>query len=143
MYFGDFARLVRRYASPSSQLQFLKTRSGPSDVVTIMDYSLPRRNGVCLTGWTEQDWYRDSVVCNVGYLGGEIPLYNIHGKFVTQNSESQKVGHFEKRPARGVIDALSVLLKDAVICPSSELDTIIGMDTRRLCPSYMRLLYVR
>jgi hypothetical protein len=143
MYFDDFRKLLRRHQSPQARLDFLYSRWGPSDVVSMVDFHLPKRHGVVTTGWSEQDWHRDSFVCNVGFLDGEVPMIGWGGVFREQRTPFDPTPGFTKRPCRGWKQAVQILLRQGVIIPSRELDIILGGDSRAQATNENRIHYLR
>jgi hypothetical protein len=110
---SDFAHLVKRAALPHTAVRFAGPVNSLPDVCTVMDYNQPLRKGRTNTAheyWL--DWGRDSVVVNVAWLEGEVPLFGwAGGDIVKVNGiEVPKV-----RPARGVINALEILANDGII----------------------------
>jgi len=133
MYWDDFAALIRRNAAPYSAIDFHILRHGPGDVVSIMDYSLPRRElDNANTANEEFNWYVSSFVCNAGWVGGEIPMSNIQGELVTDDITG--VATWKPRPAVGVRATLYQLLHTGVIWPSKELDMLLNESSAALCP---------
>lgn len=145
MYTDDFVALVRKYANPASQIQFLKTRFGPADVVTILDYSYPRRSAPCVTGHAGFDWYTSSSICNF-----TVPQQTEHGtegrwKEEIRSPEGDMTpAHWDERPTTGYIEVLKRLLAEGVIVPSKTLDRMFNADSGKLVsPTYLRLLYAQ
>ena len=139
--FDTFVSVVREHANPSSTIAFHVTRHGPDDVVSIMDYSLPKRTGVCHTGYADSDWYRDSYVCNVTRTAGFIPRENFVGDFRYQEVSTGREAGFEIRPAKGYLTCLQQLLYQGVIVPSHKLDSILREESRKYANPRYRYLY--
>jgi len=135
MYFGDLVKIIRRNAASGTTIKFSRTRYGPTDVVTIMDYSLPSRQGVVETGYSESDWYRDSIVCNCMWRNGEITEHDMSGEW---NEREHK---WENRPGRGWKTTLTIMLRSGCLNPSRELDGLLEDNTRRMCASYRKSCY--
>lgn len=140
MYFSDFVRLVRAHAAPYTKLDFLMTRFGPGDVVTVMDYNYPRRDGVTHTGYDGFDWYTASCVMNVPF--NELPDESYAGDW-RESFTNESAPYWRKRPITGYKRALARLLKEGCIVPSVKLDRLLGYDSRKDATNVTRLYYDR
>lgn len=134
MYWTDLKKLIRRHAPHPGLIQFPKQDGGysPLDIQTILDLGLPRRNGLIHTGYTYNDWIRDSVVVNGSWFNGEIPKIGWKGTNSTDD-----------RPARGWLQTLQILLDEGTIRPSRELDVLMGERTIERVPQWQRTHYDR
>lgn len=98
---------------------------GPSklipDMVTIMDYQRPRKNFLINTGHIHEDWERDSIVVNAGWLGGEVPIIGWDGTM----KESFGVEVFDKRPCRGARQTIEIMLAEKVLLMTEEIKEFI------------------
>lgn len=82
------------------------------------------------------DRERDAIVCNAGWINGEIPWKNIKGEVIKNEDNSESV----VMPVRGAREVLVILLKEGVIRPSNELSKMIGDNSYRF--GYDRRWYV-
>jgi hypothetical protein len=132
LYWDEFAPILQRNRAPNANLRFHPPhRNSPQDIVTIVDANYPLRNYLINTGYSEDDWQRDSIVCNASWLNGEIPL---RGRFIDPKTD---------RPVRGVVEVLGIMLHNGCLCPTSEISYLLGGDARRAIPdkySTLRLL---
>jgi len=143
-YFEDLARLIREHAAPSTFIHFHKTRHGPVDVVSILDYSYPHRIDRLETGHSEFDWYISSFVCNA--TADWVPRVDDTGVWEEQRTNADgtfKPAGWTKRPKVGFTSLLPELLKEGCIVPSNVLDYLLSTDTRRMCTNGNRLHYRR
>ena len=140
MYFDDFVKVVRAHSAPNAHLCFHKNRFGPVDIVTILDYGLPRRTLQVHTGHTHWDWYKDSFAMNCTSLNGEIPMKSFIGdfKYAEPGDEEAK---WVQRPVRGVRESLMILLRQGVITPGKEIDILLKESSRKYATNTNRLFY--
>lgn len=144
MYTDDFTALVRRFTYPSACIKYLKTRFGPADIITILDYSYPKRVKGCVTGHADFDWYTSSCICN--FTINEQTEYGTDGVWAEESRDKYgaiNVAHWEVRPTTGYIPVLEKLLSHGCLVPSKYLDTLMRMNTKKVVsPTEWRLLYV-
>lgn len=115
MYWDEFRRLIERNKRPWSSLRYYRSKDGFTNTVSICDESLPRRKGVLSTAaGAEADHYRDSYVCNCGYLDGWVPL---RGMPEVWNEAEKK---FEVKPVRGMRETLVQLVAHGCVEPTNE-----------------------
>lgn len=120
MYWGDFRALIRRNKKPWRYMQYYRSKEGFIDTMSICDFSLPRRMGVVDTAEGHAaDWYRDSFVCNAGYVNGYLPY-----------RDNPSVWHEIKkdwvvRPMRGVKSTLSLLVLNKCIERTDEIRRLL------------------
>lgn len=138
MYFDDFAAIVRRNKAPWSRIQFAYNRFGPGDVVTVLDYAFPRRlalaerGSVLETGHSHEDWYIESIICNVTKeWQGPVPHAGQWQDEVRFKDGTLKPAHWKLRPTTGYRSVLCQLLESGTLWPSDELDRILNADSRR------------
>lgn len=111
MYRGDFVRMVRQAALPYTCIKFICSRHGRQDTMSIVDYDLPRREGVINTGNSESDWYHQSLICNVGVLEHSwVPYHSIDD---------------DKMLVRGIDSTIKILLKDNCIRVTPEMSATL------------------
>lgn len=139
MYLTDFKKLVDCHAAPWSNIEFYKTKWGPEDIVTIMDWNAPRREGLRTLGWTETAWYLNSAICNVTVLNGEVPLENDAGEWIEEGPDVMP--HWKKRPVAGARRVLNNLLGQGLIVPSQKLDRLLRKPSIRLAHESNRKHY--
>lgn len=146
MYVDDFHRLVRQHLAPYAHLDFHVTRHGPERCISILDYHYPRRRRKqVITGNASWDWYMASFICNFETVAGEVPMESRSGEYIYADDLDNFThqARWRVRPGRGVKDTLKLLLKDGTIVPGSELDRVLGIDSRSVCTNINRILYVR
>jgi hypothetical protein len=113
------------------------------DVITIMDYSKPRRTPGMQTGHAEADWYQQSTVCNC--TAGELPANNIDG--VWKEAQQLLDGTYiapgwTRMPKTGYRVILETLLREGCLVPSRQLDEMLRRETRELVPNELRIHYI-
>lgn len=128
MYWGDFARLIDNNKRPWRTIKYYRSPDGFKNTISICDFTLPRRKGLghknnepLSTAYGHSaDWYRESFVCNTGYLDGWIPL--VDGPVVWN-----EVTHtWEVYPVRGMRETLKELVSSETIYRSDEVRRICG-----------------
>ncbi len=115
MYWDEFVPFIKRNRAHWSLLRFHAPDPPrtPPDIVTIVDAHLPVRCELLKTKWGHKtDWVRDSIILNVGWLKGEVPMV-----------ASNLVGG--QRPVRGVVSAIDIMLTQGVLRPSKEVEYIL------------------
>lgn len=144
MYTDDFVALVRANKHPWAALNFLKTRFGPADVISILDYTYPRRDPPCVTGYSGFDWYTSSLICN--FTSEEQPANGLDGIWIEEARDKYgniTPAHWGQRPATGYIQVLERLLNHGVLIPTRTLDLLLNQNTREIVnPRDWRLFYV-
>jgi hypothetical protein len=132
MYWHDLKKIILRHAPHPDQIQFPKQDGGysPLDIQTILDLTLPKRRGLIHTGYSYDDYMRDSVVANGSWFNGEIPRLGWKGYNMTT-----------ERPARGWLQTLQILLEEGTIRPSAELDRLMGERSFDRAPVWQQLHY--
>lgn len=120
MYWDDFRKIVRGSERPWRTVKYYRSKGGFKDTMSICDFSLPRRSKHLKTkAGAESDWYRDSFVCNAGWLGGQIPIDTNPSVY---NYKTQK---WETWPMRGARDVMQVLVGSGVCERTPEIDVFI------------------
>ncbi len=104
VYLHDFQKLVDRNKYHRSDFRYYVSNGGFRNTFSICDFSLPDRSTHTETGYSQDDWYRDSFVCNVGLLDGSIPLRNNKSIW---NYDTRK---WEKWPHRGAMRTMEILV---------------------------------
>ena len=115
-----FRNIIERNKKPWRSLKYYRSSDGFENTISICDFSMPKRVGVLNTGHAESDWYRDSYVCNAGWLDGFIPVRS------TQYVYNNKLAKWEKKPIKGAIDVLKELVKQDVCGKTREVDDLIN-----------------
>ena len=120
MYWGDFRALVDRNKLPWRYIHYYKSKQGFIDTMSIVDFSKPRRTGVLSTdAGHEADWFRDSFVCNAGWVNGYIPY-----------EDNPSVWHeiakkWVVRPMRGIRSTLRILVAAKCVEDNDEVRRLI------------------
>lgn len=151
MLVDDFIAIVRRFTAPDAKIHYHKTRFGPEDVISVLDYNYPRRRPDVLLkrGRTHEDWYISSFVCNMTV--GSLPRWDIDGIWMEPEKIYDHNGipiiqaetpYWALRPATGYKPLFITFLKEGLIVPSYELDVLLSYETRRSCTNANRLYYV-
>ena len=121
---GDFAHLIRNAALPHTCIKFQPPSLLLTDIVSIFDYSAPRRVGLLNTAhglWTDES--RESHICNAAWLDGHIPMWGANPVM-----DGEKV---IKRPIFGAKWVLGQLVEQGVIDGNDQdVKEIVGL--RRL-----------
>ena len=132
MLWSDLKKLIRRHSPHPGTIQFPKQDGGnsPLDIQTILDLRRPQRHGLIHTGYSYNDYMRDSVVANGSWFNGEIPKRGWKGTNTTDD-----------RPARGWLQTLQILLEEGTIRPSRELDLLMGERSFDRAPQWNQLHY--
>ena len=152
MYADDFFALVRRCAAPNALIHDHKTRVGPVDVISVLDYDYPRRRprDLVARGKTHEDWYVSSFVCNM--TTNEFPRWSFDGVWIEPEQEYDVEGipivrtlpgRWLLRPAIGYKDLLMLFLNEGLILPSWELNDLLQYDTRKTCLNDYRYMYIQ
>ena len=122
----DTFRLILREHARGPEVRLFSWRGGPTDRVTIYDYSLPRRmdhEDDIVLGWTEEDWNMNSMICNV-----PVTWMSKHG--------GMRVPSYT--------DRLQMMLREGAFLPSRCLDEWLRKDSQEFCGfSHDRLRYLR
>lgn len=119
MYWDDFRRFIERNKRTWARLRYYRSKDGFKDTISICDFTLPKREGHVQTGHEQDDWYRDSFVCNCGYLEGYVPYANNPSVW---NEEEYK---WEVYPMRGVRETAKSLLAQRVLRETAEVKDLI------------------
>ena len=110
MQWDDFRKLIHDNILPWRTMKYYRDKNGFKDTVSICDFTLPERGKHINTAeGAAKDWYRDSFVCNAGWLGGAIP---VRSNPAIYNDEAKK---WEKWPVRGAQDTMKLLVKQKVV----------------------------
>lgn len=121
MAWDDVRALIRRNQLPWRYVHYYRSKQGFIDTISIVDFSFPKRSGALqhTADGHEKDWYRDSFVCNAGFVDGYIPY-----------EDNPSVWHevakrWVVRPMRGLRSTLRILVKEKVVENSEEIKNII------------------
>lgn len=122
MYWGDFALLLERNELPWRELRYYRSKDGFKNTISICDLTLPRRQGKPLstTEGHERDWFRDSYICNTGYLDGWIPLVD------NTPIWNEATHSWERYPVRGIRETINMLLSYKCISRTKEVRKLLG-----------------
>lgn len=120
MLWSEFYRLLRRNAAPNSLIQLYRESRSKEPKIAIFDRSLPRRHPerTAQTGYTEDDHWRDSHICEAAWFNGEIPMQGSEGKFNKYTSEVIEA------PYRGALAVLEILLNNGCLRRTDEIRDI-------------------
>lgn len=122
MYWMEFRGVIDRAKRPWRNISYYRADHGFKDTITICDFSLPKRNGALDTvEGHERDWYRDSIVCNAGWLEGYIPLADCPALWDDENKK------WEVHPVRGIRNTLLQLLSHNTIERTPEVSRLLNV----------------
>ena len=129
IHFDDFRSLVRRNAAVNSDIRYYVNENVNKDQVAIYDRKLPRRNPDILqhTGYSAEDHWRDSHVCEMALFNGEVPMEGVNPK--SDLRENKLLGkHY-----RGALAALHLLITAGSLdWRSDELRRLLQQHGRRM-----------
>ena len=124
MYWDDLRALIRRNQVSNSQITYYRDRHNDPEKIGIFDRRLPRRKPEVteMTGYTEDDHWRDSHVCEAAFFNGEIPIEGSNG---LHNGDK-----WVKKPYRGALATLSMLLDLGCLRRSDDLRQLFARHGR-------------
>jgi hypothetical protein len=76
MLWDDLRKIIQDNKTPAADIRYFRDPKINPRTIAVFDRSLPRRKPSThvLTGYTEEDHWRDSHVCDAPFFGGEIPM---------------------------------------------------------------------
>jgi len=123
LFWFEFAPIIRRAQARGCSIHIVppSTKLG---IVTLLDGNKPLRDGCIDTGYSSDDWSRDSIICNSSWHNGALPIYSIPG-YVYRDQETWD--EITVMPVRGVIGTLEMLLSEKVITETPEVKELMRM----------------
>lgn len=118
MYWDDLREIIRRNAAPNTAIQYYYNPKQDPDSIFIFDRLITRRKPerLALTGATQTDEWRDSMVCRAGFFSGMIPMDTHTGQFNTDPSNE-----FGKMPMfRGALSVIEQLIVEGCVRRNSD-----------------------
>ena len=116
----DLRKIIEEAQIDGRVIKYYKSKDGFTNTISICDFSLPRREKLRRTAaGHEADWYRDSYVCNAGWLDGWIPLRDEAAQW---DVDKQK---WEIKPIRGARATLQALLDHKSIRRTETIDRLL------------------
>lgn len=113
-------RLIERNKSGSAALKYYRSKDGFVDSVSICDFSLPvRAEHVTTVAGESRDWYRDSYVCNAGFLNGYIPLRDNPWLY------DEEKGEWKSTPMRGAMETIKQLVSQGCVKRTDEIEEFV------------------
>jgi len=119
LYWFEFAPIIKR-----AQRGGVSLRIAPPNhlnIVTILDGNKPARDGFISTGYSQDDWMRDAMLCNSSWWNGCIPMRGDAGSVVKNEAGEETV----TMPVRGVRGTLLQLLNEEVISITPEVKALL------------------
>jgi hypothetical protein len=127
MYWSNLINLIRRNQASNAHVTFYRDPKVNSDNMAIFDRCRLRRQPALFekTGYTEEDHWRDSHVCEAAWFNGEIPMEGFTPK--VDKLTDKLIG----KPYRGALSTLEMLISVGSLRRTDELREIFARHGRR------------
>jgi len=127
MYWSDLINLIRRNQASNAHVTFYRDPKVNPDNMAIFDRLRLRRRPDLFekTGYTEEDHWRDSHICEAAWFNGEIPMEG----YVTEVDKltDKLIG----KPYRGALSTLEMLISVGSLRRTDELREVFTRHGRR------------
>ena len=125
MYWGDLIKLIKLNEASNAYISFYRDERVNPRAISIFDRNILHRKPELLaeTGDHKYDFWRDSLIGQAAYFGGEIPM------------ESSRGDELGSEVYRGALGVLTILLTQGCLKGSDELRQFFARHGRPL-PTY-------